>query len=288
MAALVILLAGAAASVYALSERRLRATYAVPTAALDLPDEGASVARGEHLARAVASCQLCHGDDLGGKVYADMGAMGLIAGVNLTRGKGGVGATFSRADWVRAIRYGVRADGTSLIAMPSEVFTNFSNADLASILAYLNQVPPIDRDVPRSHFGFAGRALLATGRLNILVAPKTHHSAATERAANASAIDRGRYLADVSGCHGCHGFGLSGGPVAGPPGLPPAANLTPTGLAQWTVADFVRLMRTGTRPDGRVINEFMPWRTFSAMTDDELTSLWAYLQRVPPKASGNK
>jgi hypothetical protein len=47
-------------------------------------------------------------------------------------------------------------------------------------------------------------------------------------------------------------------------------------------------MRTGTRPDGRVINEFMPWRTFSAMTDDELTSLWAYLQSVPPKASGNK
>jgi len=275
-------------SIYAASEHRLRARYPVPDSALVLDETGATVARGEHLVRSVVACPLCHGDDLGGNVYADMGPIGIVAGSNLTRGRGGVGATFSRADWVRAIRYGVRADGTSLIMMPSEVFTNLSNVDLASIIVYITSVPPVDREPPKSHFAYLGRALLAAGRLSILTAPKTHHSSATERPDVSSAVQQGRYIADVSGCHGCHGYGLSGGPVAGPPGLPPAANLTPTGLSGWTLQDFARLMRTGRRPDGAPINDFMPWRVYSTMSESELAALWAYLQSVPPRPSGNK
>ena len=91
-----------------------------------------SVARGAHIVKAVGSCTLCHGDDLGGAVYADMGMIGVIAGPNLTRGRGGRPADFTLADWVRALRFGVRRDGTSLIAMPSEVFTSFTDDDLAS------------------------------------------------------------------------------------------------------------------------------------------------------------
>jgi cytochrome c553 len=283
-----LILVLAVVAVYLVSQSRLRAIYPVAARDLELADTGASIARGEHLVRSVAACTLCHGEDLGGSVYADMGPIGIVAGPNLTRGRGGVGARNVRADWVRAIRYGVRADGTSLIMMPSEVFTNMSNADLASIIAYINSLPPVDREMPRSQFKFLGRALLASGRLNILVAPKTHHSTATEDVATSSAIERGRYLADISGCHGCHGFGLSGGQVAGPPGLPPAANLTPTGLGSWSAQDFKRSIRTGRRPDGSAINDFMPWRAYSTMSDDELESLWAYLRSVPPKASGNK
>jgi cytochrome c553 len=282
------LFAGGVAIVYALSERQLRMRYAVPAGALDLPDTDASIGRGEHLVRAVTTCTLCHAEDLGGRVYADMGAIGLVAGPNLTRGRGGIGSAFTRADWVRAIRYGVRADGTSLIVMPSEVFTLLDDADLASIVAYLEQVPPVDREVPPTRFGLAGRALLAAGRLNILVAPKTHHPAAVARRRATTDIERGRYLADVGGCHGCHGFGLSGGAVAGPPGLPPAANLTPAGLGGWTLDDFGRAVRTGRRPDGRVLDEFMPWRVYATMTDDEVGALWAYVQSVPPKAFGGK
>jgi len=278
----------AVTAVYAVSESRLRKIYPIAAKDLELPETGASVGRGEHLVHSVASCTLCHGDDLGGTVYADMGPIGIVAGPNLTRGRGGVGQGNVRADWIRAIRYGVRGDGTSLIMMPSEVFTNMSNADLASIVAYLTSLPPVDREMPRSRFKFLGRALLAAGRLDILVAPKTHHSPATENAAPSSAIERGRYLADISGCHGCHGYGLSGGHVAGPPGLPPAANLTPAGLGSWSAQDFERAIRTGRRPDGTAINDFMPWRVYSTMSDDDLSSLWAYLRSVPPKASGNK
>jgi mono/diheme cytochrome c family protein len=133
-----------------------------------------------------------------------------------------------------------------------------------------------------------GRALLAAGKLNILVAPKTPNYEALASPPAAGTVEYGRYLADVSGCHGCHGYGLSGGRVAGPPGLPPAANLTPTGIGQWSEADFTRAMRAGKRPDGKALDEFMPWRVFRNMSDDDLHALWLYLRTVPPKAFGNK
>lgn len=270
------------------SELMLRRTYEVPGISVAAPDDPRSIARGAHLAASVGTCRLCHGEDLGGSVYADLGSMGRIVGPNLTRGRGGVGATFTVRDWVRAIRYGVRSDGTSLIVMPSEVYTHMTDADLGALIAYLVQVPPVDRGLPRTRFGIVGRMLLAAGRLNLLVAPKTTHDAGHDVRTSESAAAHGRYLADISGCHGCHGFGLSGGRAAGPPSLPPASNLTPTGLSSWTEEDFLTVMREGRRPDGRQLDEFMPWRQFKAMTDEELRALWAYLRSVPPKPTGLK
>lgn len=288
LGAVVGLLLLATGIIYAASESKLNKKYVVTPATIPVPTDSASVARGEHLARAVTDCMLCHGDDLGGKVYADMGPMGLMAGPNLTRGRGGVGGSRSDADWVRAIRHGVRQDSTSLILMPSEVFAYLSVQDLGAIIAYLKQLPAVDREPPLSHFRPLGRALLAAGKLNILVAPKTPDVPLLAEVPRESTKEYGQYLANISGCHGCHGFGLSGGKVAGPPGLPPASNLTPTGMSSWTEADFARLMRQGKRPDGTVINEFMPWRVFANMTDDEVHAIWLYLQSVPPKPFGNK
>ena len=42
-------------------------------------------------------------------------------------------------------------------------------------------------------------------------------------------------------------------------------------------------MRTGVRTGGLPLNnEFMPWKNFSLMTDDELKALWLYLRSLPP------
>jgi hypothetical protein len=163
-----------------------------------------------------------------------------------------------------------------------------SDEDIASIILYARSVPPVDRQMPRSAFRPLGRALLAMGKLKLLVAPKTHQVDRPARMPVAPTQEYGRYLADVSGCHGCHGFGLSGGMVAGPPGLPPAANLTPTGIGAWKEQDFVTSIREGRDPAGRHVNEFMPWKSYRAMTDDELHALWLYLRSVPAKASGGK
>jgi mono/diheme cytochrome c family protein len=269
------------------SERRLRAKYDMTVEPLAARTDSASLARGQHLFQSI-TCALCHGADGGGAIMQQDRMIGTMAGPNLTSGRGGIGAQRSDEEFIRAIRHGVRHDATSLIVMPSEVFTHLADSDLASMLGYIRRLMPVDREVPQTGFGPMGRALLAAGKMNILVAPKTPRFDAPPSPPPMGTVEYGRYLADVSGCHGCHGFGLSGGRVAGPPGLPPASNLTPTGIGGWTEADFTRALRDGTRPDGTVLDEFMPWRVFRNMSDDDVHSLWLYLQTVPPKEFGNK
>jgi len=284
---LALMLGVGAAIVYVLSERRLGRRYPVPAPSVSARTDSMALARGQHLYRTI-TCATCHAADGGGAIYADEGSIGIMAGPNLTSGRGGVAPLRSDADWARAIRHGVRQDSTSLIVMPSEVFTHLSDADLSALLGWLRHLPPVDRELPSSRFRWLGRALLAAGRLNILVAPKTPPEANRAGVTQAPTADYGRYLADISGCHGCHGYGLSGGTVAGPPGLPPASNLTPAGLSGWTAARFADVMRTGRRTDGSTLDEFMPWKEFRHMTDDDLMALWLYLQSVPARPFGGK
>jgi hypothetical protein len=72
----------------------------------------------------------------------------------------------------------------------------------------------------------------------------------------------------------------------GPWGVSYAANLTPdteTGLGKrYTEASFIRTMRTGKKPEGEVLLPPMPWPNYARMTDEDLKSLWAYLQTIKP------
>lgn len=99
----------------------------------------------------------------------------------------------------------------------------------------------------------------------------------------------GPYLADS--CRGCHGTGLSGGPMPGAPAsIPPPSNLTPhdTGLGTYDLEGFVTIMRTGVAPNGRTLSEFMPFQSYSAMTDDELSAIWTFLHSLPPAEYGGR
>lgn len=279
---------GFALFVVVASNRALTKKYPVPTMNIAIPSDSASIARGEHLVQAVGACITCHDSDLGGKVYAEMGPVGVVAGPNLTRGTGGRGQTFTDVDWVRALRTGTRADSTSLIMMPSEVYTNFSDSDIAAIAAYLKQLPPVNRESARSYFKPLGKALLAVGALDILSAKLTHVKVSVPDVTPAETAEYGKYIVEAAGCAGCHGPGLSGGKVNGPEGLPPASNLTPTGLAEYTEAAFITAIREGKKPGGVAINTFMPWESYRGMTDSELRAIWLYLKSVPPKPFGNR
>ena len=46
--------------------------------------------------------------------------MGRIYSANLTRGKGGIGSSYTDADYVRAIRHGVGRNGRPLLTMPTD------------------------------------------------------------------------------------------------------------------------------------------------------------------------
>ena len=114
-------------------------------------------------------------------------------------------------------------------------------------------------------------------------------------------LDRGAYLAAIMDCTGCHTPGMLLGkpdmtrPLAGSevgfaiPGLgifyPP--NLTSdreTGLGNWTEADIVRAVRTGVRPDGRVLAPVMPYASYAKLTDTDAAALAAYLKSLAPIA----
>jgi hypothetical protein len=73
---------------------------------------------------------------------------------------------------------------------------------------------------------------------------------------------------------------------AGPWGVSFTANLTPdpeTGLGKWTEEMFIATMKTGRHEGkGRPIKPPMPWFIVGALTDDDIKSLFAYLQSLPP------
>lgn len=257
-------------------------------AAMDNPS-AAAVAWGKHIAT-TRNCRDCHGQDLGGAMFADGMPVFRLSASNLT--PGGVGASYTDQDWVRSIRHGIGPDGKSLLFMPSHEYHFLSDQDLASLIAYLKTIPAVRRDLESNKVGPLGRILFMTGQLPLLPAEMIEHGAPRPVAAPRGAtVAYGEYLA--VGCTGCHGPGFSGGRIPGvPPEWPEAMNITPepeTGLGSWDRADFFRAMREGKRPDQTELRaEFMPWPNFAQFGDDELEALWLYLRTVEPRASGGR
>ena len=102
---LVLLLVLVAAGGYVVSEVKIHHKYDIASESIPIPTDSLSIARGRHLARAMAKCTDCHGEDLGGRIMVSDPAMGKWVTSNLTRGQGGIGGTLRDDDWVRAIRH---------------------------------------------------------------------------------------------------------------------------------------------------------------------------------------
>lgn len=273
-------------AVYAASEIRFRRAFTdVAIAPFRADVTPAAAARGRHLVIAVAKCTDCHGDDMGGKTFMDAGPLGSVTASNLTRGRGGVIARYDDGALERAIRHGIGIDGRALPIMPSDEYFAMSDQDLRDVIAYVRSLPPVDRVPPATHIRTLGRALYLGGKLPLFAAETMTHTARRPSPVPAGVtVEYGRYLATVGGCRGCHGPELAGEAASQVPGVPPAANLTPRGeLGAWTEQDFAHALRTGTRPNGSRLNDFMPWRLAGQMTDDEIRAVWLYLKSVPPK-----
>ena len=73
---------------------------------------------------------------------------------------------------------------------------------------------------------------------------------------------------------------------AGPWGVSFTMNLTPdpeTGLGSWTEEMFIQTMKTGRHEGkGRPIKPPMPWFVVGALNDEDIKSLFAYLQSLKP------
>jgi cytochrome c553 len=277
--AVVILVVVGFGTAFTVSERKLAEQFDFVLTTSQIPEDETAIAWGSHLANAVTGCQDCHGPDLAGTILSD-DPVAVLAAPNLTAGRGGIGGEFTDADWVRAIRHGVRRDGSSLLIMPSYAYARLSDTDLGAMIAYLKQMPPVDKELPAMKLRPLGRALVAAGAFDEeFVAKKIAAEGRYDEVEAGVSLEYGEYLATISGCISCHRPDLKGGP-AGPPEAPPASDISPTALANWSEADFFRAMRDGRRPDGTGISEFMPWAVMGHMTDDELSAIWLYLRSV--------
>ena len=138
-------------------------------------------------------------------------------------------------------------------------------------------------------------------------------------AAAGASVDRGKYLVSITGCHDCHSPKtqgmtpdparlLSGRPSTtqmpskadgeihasldftafwGPWGQTVASNLTPdaaTGLPGrgYNEKTFLQTMRTGKKPNGTAVMPPMPVEVYQNLSDDDLRSIWMYLQTLKP------
>ncbi len=266
---------------------RLHGTYNVPVETIPIPTDQASIVRGEHVAT-IHMCRHCHLENLAGQT-AGAPIMITLSVPNLTSGTGGVGASNTDEDWIRAIRHGVGQDSRGLVLMPSKVFYYLSDDDLGDLVAYLKSLPPVDNGQPATDLGPIGRVMLALGQLPPAIVPNVtviDHTAPRPSAPEPGmTVEYGKYLATT--CTLCHGENLNGQTVREGGNVYVALNLTRGGeMVGWSEEQFIATMRTGITPGGKQLNEFMPWKYFGQMTDDELKAVWLYLQSLPALEQG--
>ena len=227
-----------------------------------------AVAHGERLGR-VLGCRGCHGDDLTGHLWVDNPEEGRLYTSNLRRALPG----YSDAQLERAVRGGVRPDGSPLWAMPSEIFTDLSDPDMAALIAYLRAQPPAGEAHPRPVFGPIARREIASGEWK--PAPE---EVRLGRGKGPPALDGGhdwaRYMIRAT-CSECHRLDLTGHEGRegrpGPPDLIVASG--------YTRGQFRHLMRTGVPPDRRdlgLMAEVSRGR-FAFLTEREIDAIYDYL-----------
>jgi len=115
-------------------------------------------------------------------------------------------------------------------------------------------------------------------------------------------IERGRYLANhVAVCMDCHSsrdwkffsgppkestLGMGGDvfdeETAGVPGSLVSANITPSGIGDWTDGEIYRLITTGVTKDNRAIFPIMPYPSYAKMDPEDVKSIIAYLRTLHP------
>lgn len=269
------------------SGMRLKKHYDVPGKTVPLPSDSASLERGKALAT-LYGCTGCHSANLGGQQLIDAFPMAKLATSNLTRGEGGVAAAYSDADWDRAIRHGIKRDGTPLVLMPSAMFNRMSDDEFGRILAYVKSVPAVNRTpAPRVMYPIA--RVLHTFRLGpepLVPAEVIDHTAQRNpQPAPGPTLAYGEYI--VQACKFCHGEDLGGQPVGGEAGAPPSPPIGPNSVvSKWTEAQFVQTMRTGVTPEGRKLRaEYMPWPAVGTLHDDELQALHMALRESPKETA---
>lgn len=252
--------------------------------------------RGEYLANA-GGCVGCHTEEKKDAVrFAGGRALhtpfGTFYGPNITpHPEAGIGR-WSEADFVRAMRQGVRPDGANYFpAFPYPSYTKVSDADLRDLWAYLRSLAPSPQASRPHELGFLYRWRFPVSAWKWLYFTPGPFAADPKAS---TAVNRGAYLVQALGhCGECHTpRDALGGPKRdrflaggkGPEGKN-VPNLTPTRLKGSSDKDLKDLLTTGLKPDGDVPAKAMAEvieNTTSKLSPEDLAAVIAYLRSLPP------
>lgn len=230
--------------------------------------DAAMLQHGERLAW-VLGCRGCHGKDLTGHIWEDDPKVAVLWTSNLTREL----PAYDDAALERALRAGVRHDGTPLWGMPSELFTHVSAPDMKALIAWLRTVKPKGEAHPRIRIGPEGQELIAKGEIKSTpVWIRESRRLASVRLDGRH--DWARYMARAT-CAECHGMELKGGEPGDPKSTPDLII-----ASAYNRDEFGHLMRTGEPTGGRKLGmmaEVAKGR-FVHLTDREIDAIYDYLK----------
>lgn len=265
-----------------------------------LPSDSLSLSVGAKIVE--ERCVYCHlGNDgkLSGKQFSPSDSpFGVIWAKNITQHKEkGIGH-YTDGELAYLFRTGINNKGRFL--GPFMIFPTLSDKDLGSVLAYLHSnsplVQPSDAETPAPQYGFLAKALMKLGAM----APMEYNGKQIDTPIPSDGIAYGKYLATGRYvCYACHSAAFQSNDDANPEkskgyfgggneiydhsfNIIHSANITMSksnGIGNWTKEQFIHALRTGERPDGKVLSAAMP--RLPLPDESELDAIWKYLQSVP-------
>lgn len=288
-----------------------------PAPELAAPNSAQALSRGEYLVKSVAQCWRCHAAPeagepnenapLSGGRALDLSGLGPGFGLlplglgtyiapNITPDPDSGIGRWTDGEIVRALREGVSRDGHMLFPiMPYQELRGLSDEDALALVAYLRSRPPVRNIVPPRQLSLAARGLIAFE----VIQPAAPISGTVTAPPPGPTVEYGSYLANhVALCSACHTprdpqtwqvhserlFTGSLFPIPLPGvGLSRyAPNITPDpdrGIGAWSEEEFIRALREGVAPQGRLLDPAMP--RYPQMSADDLRAIYRYLRALP-------
>ncbi len=248
-------------------------------------------------------CLSCHQDPttgkLTGKRLVDVPKeFGVIYSKNITKHPvKGIGS-WTDGELLYFLRTGIDRTGQYVPPwMPK--FPLLSDDDLESIVAFVRSDDPLLAPDPSDPPGKSRPSYLSKFLSHTVFKPLPYPTQPIAMPPTGDRVAYGRYLSSSLGCFSCHsadfktmnelepekskGFMGGGNPLLDQSDeTVRSANITfheRTGIGKWSAADFEKAVRTGVRPDRRVLN--YPMVPIPELTSEDTAALYAYLATVP-------
>jgi fructose 5-dehydrogenase cytochrome subunit len=263
------------------------------------PNTEAALIHQGHLLAIAADCMACHTVADHGKEFAGgygiVSPMGTIYSTNITPSKkSGIG-NYTEAQFARALREGVRADGAHLYpAMPYTSYAGMTDEDVHALYTYFMQgVEPVDDVPPQTAlpFPFGIRQSMIVWNMLFL-----KHQRFTADPSRSVEWNRGAYLTNVlAHCSACHtprnvmmaedlDRGFSGAQL-GPWYAPNITSDPVSGIGAWSDDELVAYLKTGhvngkNQAAGGMAEAVQ--NSLQFLSNDDLKSIAVYLRSTAP------